>query len=346
MCGRLRQLLAALSLLQCVAAAGQAPPARDVGQRPAAAATFRADWVDRSPHASRFVTLDGVKLHYLDWGGEGPVLLFLHGLGDTPHIFDELAPEFRDRFRVLGLTRRGHGLSDKPEGGYDTATLADDVRKFLDALQIQRATLVGHSIAGDELTAFAGRYSERVDKLVYLDAAAKRSAAREALEKVPRQLKAGPDDVRSYDAFRAWLSTAGYWSDAWEANVREMMQLDQTGAVKGQAMPPAISGAILRSSLAYDPDYAKVTAPALNFAAVGWSPRMERLVRSLPEPERRQVYAFRDEIFVPCQRGEIERFRAVMKCCRVIEMPDTDHHCFIQRRDQVLREMRAFLAAE
>ena len=83
--------------------------------------------------------LIGVRLHYLDWGGAGETLLFLHGMGDTAHIYDELAPKFTNQFRVLGLTRRGHGESEIPETGYDTATLVEDIRQFLDARNIQRA---------------------------------------------------------------------------------------------------------------------------------------------------------------------------------------------------------------
>src|SRR5687767_833152 len=77
----------------------------------------QSDWTDKSPHKAGFVTVNGVKLHYLDWGGKGETMLFLHGLGDTPHIYDLIAPKFTNEFRVLGLTRRGHGQSDKPDTG-------------------------------------------------------------------------------------------------------------------------------------------------------------------------------------------------------------------------------------
>src|SRR3954468_7461143 len=83
----------------------------------------QAQWVDKSPHKSGFVTVSGVKLHYLDWGGKGKVLLFLTGLGNSAHIFDDIAPKFTDRFHVLALTRRGHGQSDQPAAGYDLPTL-------------------------------------------------------------------------------------------------------------------------------------------------------------------------------------------------------------------------------
>jgi len=118
-----------------------------------------------------FVTVDGVRLHYIDWGGTGQPLLFLTSLGSNAHQFDALAPQFVDRFRVLALTRRGKDPSDKPATGYDTATLAGDIKGFLDALHIDRVSLAGYSIAGDEETRFAARFPDRVEKLVYLDAA-------------------------------------------------------------------------------------------------------------------------------------------------------------------------------
>ena len=346
---RLVDLVMVLFLLLLLAVAAVLVPAAGCGEDapgPATPVRFDAAWVDRSPHESRFVTLDAVKLHYLDWGGDGPALLFLHGLGDTAHIFDELAPAFSDRFRVLGLTRRGHGRSNKPDGGYDTATLVEDVRKFLVEMKVARVTLVGHSIAGDELTAFAGKYPGRVDKLVYLDAACKRGAIREVLEKTPRQLQPGAADVKSYESFRTFLTGAGFWSDAWEANVRDMMVLDERGGIVRPAMPPAVGRLMMRGTLEFNPDYAKVAAPALSFAAVRWSPALDRRVRSLPPADRRQAEAFRDELLVPAQRAEIERFRKGMKNGRVVEMPDTDHHCFIQRRDLVVREMREFLLGD
>jgi pimeloyl-ACP methyl ester carboxylesterase len=120
---------------------------------------------------SRFVTVNGVRLQYLDWGGTGESLLFLTALGGTAADFQPLAIGLVDRFRVFGLTRRGQGESDKAEGGYDTATLVEDIRAFLDAVKIERVTLIGYSIAGNEETEFARLYPDRVAKLVYLDAA-------------------------------------------------------------------------------------------------------------------------------------------------------------------------------
>ena len=118
----------------------------------------QTDWVDQSPHKPGFINVNSVRLQYLDWGGNGETILFLHGLGDTPHIYDVLAPKFTNHFRVLGLTRRGHGESEIPEDGYDTATRVEDIHQFLDALKIWRAIVVGHSAAGNELSLLAITY--------------------------------------------------------------------------------------------------------------------------------------------------------------------------------------------
>ena len=96
----------------------------------------------------------------------------IHGLGDDPHVFDDLAARLRDKFHVVAYARRGHGRSSAPpEGPYDLDTLVEDLRQFMDRRGIARASLLGWSMGGNEITAFAGRYPARVDKLVYLESA-------------------------------------------------------------------------------------------------------------------------------------------------------------------------------
>lgn len=112
-----------------------------------------------------------MKLHYLDFGGSGPPLVFLAGLGNTAHSFDDFAPAFTDRYHVIAITRRGFGESDHPTSGYEPARLAADVKAVLDSLKFARVTFIGHSIAGEEITRFAASYPARVEKMVYLDGA-------------------------------------------------------------------------------------------------------------------------------------------------------------------------------
>ena len=111
--------------------------------------------MDKSPHKSDFVNANGIKLHYLDWGGNGEAVLFLAGMGCNAHVFDDFAPRFTDQFHAMALTRRGHGESDHPETGYDLDTLTGDICQFLYMLGIEKVILAGHSMANIELSHFA-----------------------------------------------------------------------------------------------------------------------------------------------------------------------------------------------
>ena len=134
-----------------------------------------ADFViDPSPHKTRFVTVDkGVKLEVLDWGGSGPPLVLLAGLGNTAHNFDKFALNFTANHHVYGITRRGHGVSTTPSpsiANYDADRLGDDVIAVIDTLKLERPVLAGHSMAGEELSSIGSRHPERVSGLIYLDA--------------------------------------------------------------------------------------------------------------------------------------------------------------------------------
>jgi pimeloyl-ACP methyl ester carboxylesterase len=159
---------------------------------------------------SNFVNVNGVRLHYLDWGGEGETILFLHGFPGRAGNFRDFAPRFTDKFRVLGLTRRGHGDSEKIETGYETDNLVEDVRAFLDAMKLDKVILIGFSAAGDELTRFATLHPKRTIKLVYLDAAYDRRDVTEMEKSDPLfspdtdgpQTKIEAAMIKSQDEFR------------------------------------------------------------------------------------------------------------------------------------------------
>ena len=95
--------------------------------------------MNNSNHKSDIVQVNGIRLHDLNWGGKGPTLIFLTGMGASAYIFDKFAPHFNDKFRVLALTRRGQGDSEYPETGYDADTLTEDIRQFMDYLNIEKA---------------------------------------------------------------------------------------------------------------------------------------------------------------------------------------------------------------
>ncbi len=128
-------------------------------------------WQDPSPHTVQFVTVEeDVRLEVLDWGGSGRPLVLLAGQGNTAHVFDDFAPKLTPQYHVYGITRRGYGESSAPDSGYSADRLGDDVLAVLDYLKLDRPVLVGHSIAGEELSSVGTRHPERVAGLIYLDA--------------------------------------------------------------------------------------------------------------------------------------------------------------------------------
>jgi len=131
--------------------------------------------VDPSPHKVLYVPVDkGVRLEVLDWGGEGPPLIFVPGNGNTAHVFDDFAPKFTGKHHVYGVTRRGFGRSSKPEPNdedYDADRLGDDVLAVMAALKLDRPVVAGHSLGGEELSSIGTRHPETVRGLIYLDAA-------------------------------------------------------------------------------------------------------------------------------------------------------------------------------
>jgi non-heme chloroperoxidase len=137
-----------------------------------ARATKETAWRDPAPHADQFITVDkDVRLEVLDFGGSGPPLVLLAGLGNTAHIFDRFAPKLTDQFHVYAITRRGFGASSMPASGYSADRLGDDVLNVIDALKLNRPFVAGHSVAGEELSSIGSRRPEKVAGLVYLDAA-------------------------------------------------------------------------------------------------------------------------------------------------------------------------------
>jgi non-heme chloroperoxidase len=111
------------------------------------------------------------RIQILDFGGKGQPLLFLSGLGNSAHVFKEFAPKFCDKFHVLAITRRGFGSSELTKNGYNIDTLTKDIYAVIESLQLNKVILIGHSIAGEEISRLASTYPNKIDKIIYLDAA-------------------------------------------------------------------------------------------------------------------------------------------------------------------------------
>jgi pimeloyl-ACP methyl ester carboxylesterase len=305
-------------------------------------------WSDPSPHATRFVTVaPGVELELLDWGGHGPPLIFLAGLGNSAHVFDDFAPEFRDRFHVYGVTRRGYGASSQPQNGYDVPTLGTDLVGVLRELGLARASFVGHSIAGEELTWLAVHEPERVAKLVYLDAAYDRATMHDAEANEP----AAPDppEPDPTDADKATLAAYGAFVERTyrvrvpESELRAIVILDASGRYVRDRTPATTDKAIIDGVLHCD--YAHVAAPALAIynveesAEKWWGPSAWS---TLAETERGQAKA-QFAYWLSVNANERDRFRREVVHGQVVEIPGGNHYVFLSHRALVLEKMRAFL---
>jgi pimeloyl-ACP methyl ester carboxylesterase len=296
---------------------------------------------------SSFVTVNGARLEYLDWGGTGPPLIFLAGLGGTAHVFIDLAPEFVSNHRSIGLTRRGFGQSEQTAGGYELDTLVEDIVQFARSLGLRDVTLAGHSFGGTEAVRAAELHPELIRRVILLDTAYDPipSAAPPAEAKLFRAVTrmTDADRVSSLDSYRNFEKRlmGGLWSDALEADLRETVIVAKNGSIKDRT-PGRISHAIVSERARGKWNFTKIPCPALLiFAQHSWKDLLPGL--HLDDATAAEITGAGAELEA-ARRSQIEAFRRDAPLAKIVEMEHTDHHCFIQRRERVVEEMRKFLA--
>jgi pimeloyl-ACP methyl ester carboxylesterase len=117
---------------------------------------------------SRYVDAGGLRQHAVI-GGDGPPLLLVHGWPENWYAWRMVMPTLARDFQVIAVDQRGIGLTDKPQDGYDTGTLAGDLVALMDALGHQRFAVVGHDTGLIISYALAADHSDRVDRLVLVE---------------------------------------------------------------------------------------------------------------------------------------------------------------------------------
>lgn len=124
---------------------------------------------ERQPE-DKFVNVNGLNLHYLDWGGSSQrSLLLLHGLTSNAHSWNFLARSMCQDFHIYALDQRGHGDSDHALDGYWVVLFASDVYEFTRALGVGRFDLCGLSLGARVSMAYAGEYPTTLNRLVLVD---------------------------------------------------------------------------------------------------------------------------------------------------------------------------------
>jgi non-heme chloroperoxidase len=308
-----------------------------------------AHWKDPSPHTTRFVEVDkGVRLQVLDWGGSGRPIVLLAGGGNTAHVFDDFAPKLRACCHVYGITRRGFGASGYAATDHPADRLGDDVVAVLDALHLKRPVLVGHSIAGAEMSSVANSYPNRVAGLVYLDAAYSyafdngKGASILEIQNLhgPQPPPPGSADLAGFSALQRYYARVNGFRFP-EAELRAQSESLPDGRVGKQRDLPG--AAMFMPLLTSAKKYTSIPAPALVIFA---NPHSQGIwVDENADPAVQSAakdYSTALEALTDKQEKSVER--GVPKA-HVITLPGANHYVFLSNEAEVLKDICAFVAS-
>ena len=164
-------------------------------------------------YQEKHVTVNGVRLRYLDWGSEGkPPLVCLHGHTGQAHIWDEFAEAASSAYHVYAVDQRGHGGSGRAGDGYARDRFVEDLAAFVDALGLSRFTLAGLSMGGWHSLLYTADNPDRVERIVIVDIAPEPNPA-SAASRASRPPT--PMEFATLDDAAAWTREGNPWaSDA------------------------------------------------------------------------------------------------------------------------------------
>jgi non-heme chloroperoxidase len=301
---------------------------------------------DSSSPKVQFVTVDkNVKLEVLDWGGTGRTLVLLAGLGNDAHVFYEFAPKLSASYHVYGITRRGYGASSKPsleDGNYAVDRLADDVLAVMQALKLNKPVLVGHSIAGEELSSIGSRYPDRVAGLVYLDAGyayAYYNAERGdgGLDLIDLQAQLNGLTTPGVDKASLVNELLDRTLPQFEKDLRNTQKQMAENPPPSFRPPPTPEQFIAQAVMRGERKFAGVKCPVLAIYAIphdmGPTPK--------EHPEKFEAVKAADAERVSAQA---DVFAKGNPQARVVRLANANHRVFQSNEQDVLREMNAFIA--
>jgi non-heme chloroperoxidase len=284
----------------------------------------------------------GITLEVVDWGGQGPSLVFLAGGGNTAHVFDDFAPQFTDSFHVIGITRRGFGGSAGAPPAADLDTLLADITATLDTLRLGSVILVGHSIAGEEMTRFAELHPARCGGLVYIDAAYDRSGLDSLAKAQPAapEPRISPADTADFNSIReVYARVMGVREP--DSEIRAGARFDSADRYLGEVTADSLKARLASGHRVarYDQVHCRALAiyavPDSLADVVPYYAELDAAGRAQGDSLLRFVVAV-----VADSRAKFARFPQNT----VVDVRGANHFVFLQRPTEVARAMRSFLS--
>ena len=309
---------------------------------------------DSSPHTVQFVTVEpGVKLEVLDWGGTGHPLVFLASLGDTAHAFDKFAPKFIGKYHVYGITRRGFGESSYPtpnDQNYSSDRLGDDVLAVIDALKLQKPVLVGHSIAGEEMSSIGSRHPEKVSGLIYLDSGgayafydrAHGDAQLDMLDtrnRIEQLLPNGGDPSGQKQAIEGLLGSLPQLEKDLQNQLKVLQAIEPptTNLTQPTSPLPPLPSAFF-AIFSGEHKYTEIKVPCLAIFAVPHDPNSGAIL-----PANRARHAAAVAADLERSTNLANAFAAGVPSAKVVRLPNANHYVFRSNEADVLHAMNDFL---
>lgn len=213
-----------------------------------------------------FTTVSGLRTRYLDYPGDDPPIVLLHGLSANANEFVALGAALAPAFRVVAPDLRGRGGTGKPSTGYTMGHHAADVLALLDSLGLDQVILGGHSFGAFLAIHIAVHHPERVSRVVAIDAAMKvNPKVREML--APSLARLG-QTFASEDDYLERIRTAPYMDGSWDDDMQSYFRAEIVRNDDGTVSAATSAGAIAQAMEAvlsepWEAMVARVHQPAL-----------------------------------------------------------------------------------
>ena len=311
------------------------------------ATLFAKEDVPVAKYTIQFVKVErDVKLEVVDWGGSGKPLILLAGLGADAHVYDEFAPKLAATCHVYGITRRGFGASSVPVDGYSADRLGDDVLAVIDSLKIDRPVLVGHSLAGEELSSVGTRHPDKIAGLIYLEAAYSyaffdRSAGDLVIDSIElrkrlEQLLPGKERGDPKKLIAEILEALPPLEKGLKQRQKDLQSMPDPEKETGPQPPEPEVPLPIQGIFAGQQKYSAIHVPILALYA------MPHAFAGMfaNDPAGRAKAEAEDMVRVGAQAKALE---AGVPSARVVRLAHATHFIFNSNEAEVLREMNAFL---